>query len=93
MQQVWDGVYEHYKHRIDAPLVKGVFDGLLQQEYLRAISAPDGTVAARISDKGRSYYLELKQGRRARALAYVGAGSGIVSLVWQIVDKVMLGSH
>src|SRR5262245_23801679 len=91
-QQVWNGIYARQKRRVDAPLVEGAFNGLLKEEFLSAIQAADRTFAARITDKGRSYREELLKRKRTEILAYLGAVTGMLSLLWNVISKVCLSS-
>ena len=89
VQQVWDEIYARHRGRLDGPVAEGAFNGLLREEFIRAIQAPDGSMAAQITDKGRSYREELLQRKRTRLLAHLGAVTGTVSLLWNVLSKIL----
>jgi hypothetical protein len=90
VQQVWDRVLKRYKGKVDGPLAEGAFNGLLSQGFLVALQAPDGTIGARITDLGRSHREELAEGLRTNILAYLGAVTGTIALLWEVLSKLLL---
>jgi hypothetical protein len=88
IQQVWDDIHPRYKGRLDGPLVEGAVNGLLTDGLL-ARPDNDQRPIAQITEKGRSLREERRGARRTKALATVGAITGTLSLVWNVVSKVL----
>jgi len=89
VQQIWDGIYARFGKRVDGPLVQGTFNGLLDEQLLECVQAADGTVAGRITGKGRTYLHDRKEANTVRLIAYLGATTGSLSLLWDIVSKLV----
>jgi hypothetical protein len=84
---MWTPIRTRYGKRIDEPLVEGVFNSLIEEQLLPVIPDGNGGLAAQITGKGRAYREELSNAKWTAVLAYLGAATGTISLIWNLVTK------
>jgi hypothetical protein len=79
-QQVWDTVRAKFpKTEIDGPLAEGVFAHMKELKSIETNT--DDVAAVRITQEGLNFFENIKDSRRTKNLAVIGATTGVISLL------------